>query len=56
MHEMASYGPPTMPDGIVSALGNPMSVAASKVTPIHDGTVATTDPQDHAILQNRWTI
>ena len=50
MHEMASYGPPTMPDGIVSALGNPMSVAASKVTPIHDGTVATTDPQDHAIF------
>ena len=50
MHEIASYGPPTMPDGIVSALGNPMSVAASKVTPIHDGTVATTDPQDHAIF------
>lgn len=50
VNEMASCGSPTIPDGIVSALGNPMSVAASKVTPIHDGTVATTDPQDVALF------
>ena len=50
LNEMASYGPPTMPDGIVSALGSPMTVDASKITPIHDGTVARTDPQDHAIF------
>jgi len=37
-------------DGISSANGHSMTVAASKVTPINDGEVATTSPQDHAIF------
>lgn len=37
-------------DAISSANGQSMTVAASKVTPINDGEVATTDPQDHAIF------
>lgn len=37
-------------DGAISADGQSMSVAASRITPINDGTVATTNPQDHAIF------
>ena len=34
----------------MDANGQSMTVAASKVTPINDGEVATTSPQDHAIF------
>lgn len=37
-------------DGITNAHNVPMTVAASKVTPINDGEIATTSPQDHAIF------
>ena len=39
-------------DGAISAQGQPMAVAASSVTPIHDGSIqlAKTDPQDSAIF------
>lgn len=39
-------------DGVVEGGGHPMSVAASKVTPIHDGSVslAKSDPADSAIF------
>lgn len=39
-------------DGAISGNGNPMTVAASSVTPIHDGNVqfAKTDPKDSAIF------
>lgn len=37
-------------DGAVMAGGKSMALAASKVIPINDGTVATTDPQDTAIF------
>lgn len=37
-------------DVSVSANGQPMAVAASRITPINDGEVAMTSPQDHAIF------
>ena len=39
-------------DGTISANGTPMAIAASSVTPIHDGNVkfAKTDPKDSAIF------
>lgn len=37
-------------DAFSSANGQSMTVAASKVTPINDGEVATTNPQDHALF------
>lgn len=41
-----------MHDGSVSGGGKPMTVSASKVTPINDGSVsgAISDPNDHAIF------
>lgn len=39
-------------DGVVSAGGKPMSVNATSVTPVHDGTakIAKTDPNDSALF------
>ena len=44
--------PYTTHDGTMSANGIPMAVAASSITPIHDGSVkmAKTDPQDSALF------
>lgn len=39
-----------MKDGTATAKGQPMSLAANNVIPIHDGAVARTDPNDHAIF------
>lgn len=41
---------PKINDGTMDANGQSMAVAASKVTPINDGQIATTSPQDHAIF------
>ena len=47
-----STGAPIMYDGIITANGHPMEVAASEVTPIQDGAVklAKSDPKDSAIF------
>lgn len=37
-------------DGISIANGESMAISASKITPINDGEIATTSPQDHAIF------
>lgn len=37
-------------DGTLDANGKSMTVAASKITPINDGEIAMTSPQDHAIF------
>ncbi|MBD5319861.1 MAG: hypothetical protein HDS07_03055 [Bacteroides sp.] len=42
--------PPDINDGTISSDGKPMSISASKITPINDGEIATTSPQDHAIF------
>ena len=46
----AHIGRGSIMDGVLKAEGQSMVVAASKVTPINDGEIATTDPQDHAIF------
>lgn len=46
----AYVGRSSIMDGTMDANGQSMTVAASKVTPINDGEVATTSPQDHAIF------
>lgn len=46
----AYIGRSSIMDGVADSNGQSMSVSASKITPIHDGKVATTDPQDHAIF------
>lgn len=46
----AYIGRSSIMDGVLKAEGQSMAVAASKVTPINDGEIATTDPQDHAIF------
>lgn len=52
VHDKSKEKAHTFNDGSVSGGGKPMSVSASKVTPIHDGSVsgAISDPNDHAIF------
>lgn len=46
----AYIGRSSILDGTLEANGQSMTVAASKVTPIQDGEIATTAPDDHAIF------
>lgn len=46
----AYIGRGSIMDGVLKADGQSMAVAASKVTPINDGEIATTDPQDVALF------
>ncbi len=52
VHDKSKEKAHTFTDGSVSGGGKPMTVSASKVTPINDGSVsgAISDPNDHAIF------
>lgn len=46
----AYIGRSSIMDGVLDADGQSIAVGASKITPINDGEIATTSPQDHAIF------